>query len=570
MVNNTVGFYTTFNDPTFAPGGPTAAGGNEAEASIGDSGGAVFYKDNGVWMLDGMMIANDTYPGKPDAFSAAFGDLSYMADLAAYRSTIMRVITPLAWTGATNSSWDTTSHNWNNTVDSTQLYYDVSSPVFNDGVANSNVVVQSAGVLPASVSFNNSTATTYTFSDAAGSSTGISGSTGITKTGTGLVILAGVNTFTGPVQISAGRINLQSNFALGGSSGVVVSAGAALELQSVSAGTNVATGGTIPLTITGAGLASNPAGALNSVSGNNSYAGLITIGAGGATINSASVGSLLTLSGGVSTGGNPLTLSGAGNVTINSSIWGTGSIIKSGTGFVNLTGANSYSGGTSIAGGILLTNTLGDPTSSLTVTAASGVNSALVLNASQTVGSLIGTVGPSSSAVVSIGPPTTFIVNQTSNTTFAGTLLNSGTFVKSGSGTLEIDGAPQLNSNSTVQVNGGTLKFNVAAPATASVGSGVTVSVASGATLQLAGSSSALAGGSFAAIANSSQAAGGGLAVTGTGQQVGAITGTGTTVVSAGSDLTTSSIIQGALVIAGTAGNPATLTIRVRARPADR
>jgi hypothetical protein len=120
-----------------------------------------------------------------------------------------------------------------------------------------------------------------------------------------------------------------------------------------------------------------------------------------------------------------------------------------------------------------------------------------------------------------------------------------------------------LNNNAIVQVNGGTLKFNVAAPATASVGSGVTVSVASGATLQLAGTSSALSiGGNYADIANSSQAAGGGLAVTGTGQQVGAITGTGSTVVSAGSDLTASRIIQGALVISGSAGNVGTATIR--------
>ncbi len=564
IVNNTTGFYTTFNDPRFAPGGTTAAGGNEAEASIGDSGGAVFYKNNGVWKLDGLMIANDTFPNKPDTLSAAFGDLSYMADLTGYRSIIMRVITPLAWTGATNSSWDATSHNWNNTIDLNQTYYDVSSPTFNDlGVANSNVVIQSAGVLPAAVSFNNSTATAYTFSDAAGSSTGITGSTGITKTGTGLVVLAGDNTFTGPVQISAGRINLQSNNSLGGSSGVVVSSGAALELQNgVLAGTNSATGAAIPLTINGIGLASNPAGALNSVSGNNTYVGAITIGTGGATINSAAAGSLLTLSGGISTGGNSLTLSGPGNISINSSIWGSGSIIKSGAGYVSLTGANSYSGGTSIAGGILLTNTLGSPSSSVSVSAGSGGNSALVLNTSQTTGSLTGTVGPGGSAVVSIGAPTTFIVNQDSNTTFAGTLLNSGTFTKSGAGTLEIDGAPLLNSSASVQVNGGTLKFNVAAPSTASIGTGVTVSVASGATLQLAGSSSALSGGNYAAIANASQTAGGGLAVTGTGQQVGAITGTGTTVVNSGSDLTAASIIQGALVIGGSAGSPATVTIR--------
>ena len=565
VVNNTTGFYTSFNDPRFAPGGPTAAGGNEAQASIGDSGGAVFFKNGTSWMLDGMMIANDLYPNKPDSFSAAFGEPSYMADLTAYRSTIMRVITPLPWTGATNSSWDTTSHNWVNSVDGTQTYYNVSSPTFNDlGVASSSVVIQAAGVLPAAVSFNNSTVTSYTFSDTVASTTGITGSTGITKTGGGLVTLAGANSFTGPVQISAGRINLQNNNALGASSGVVVSSGAALELQNnVSAGMSSALSTTtIPLTINGAGLAANPTGALNSMGGSNSYAGVITIGSGGATINSAFASGTLTLTGGIATGGNPLTFSGPGNISVTSNIWGGGSVTKAGTGFLSLTGANSYTGGTSISSGILLTNTLGDPSNPLVVSAVSGVTSALVLNSSQSVGSLAGTVGSSGVAVVSIGPLTTFTVNQATNTTFAGTLQNSGTFVKSGAGTLEIDGAPQLGNNAAVQVNGGTLKFSVASPATSSVGSGVSVSVASGATLQLAGTSSSLSGANYANIANSSQAAGGGLTVTGTGQQVGAITGTGNTNISDGSDLTASSIIQNALVIGGTAGSPGTLTIR--------
>jgi autotransporter-associated beta strand protein len=565
VVNSTIGFYTTFNDPRFAPGGPTASGGNEAQASIGDSGGAVFYKNGTTWKLDGMMIANDLYPNKPDSFSAAFGEPSYMADLTAYRSTIMRVITPLPWTGATNSNWDTSSHNWVNSVDSNQTYYDVSSPTFNDlGVASSSVVIQAAGVLPAAVSFNNSTVTSYTFSDSGTSTLGITGSTGITKTGGGLVTLAGANSFTGPVQVSAGRINLQNNNALGASSGVVVSSGAALELQNnVSAGTSSASSATtIPLTINGAGLAANPAGALNSVGGTNSYAGVITIGSGGATINSAFASGALLLTGGISTAGNPLTFSGPGTISVTSNISGGGSVTKTSTGYLNLTGANSYTGGTSISGGILLTDTLGDPSNPVVVSAASGVTSALVLNSSQSVGSLAGTVGSSGLAVVSIGPLTSFTVNQATNTTFAGTLQNSGTFVKSGAGTLEIDGAPQLGNNAAVQVNGGTLKFSVASPATSSVGSGVSVSVAAGATLQLAGTSSSLSGANYANIANSSQAAGGGLVVTGTGQQVGAITGTGNTNISAGSDLTVSSIIQNALIIGGTAGSPATLTIR--------
>ena len=60
---------------------------------------------------------------------------------------------------------------------------------------------------------------------------------------------------------------------------------------------------------------------------------------------------------------------------------------------------------------------------------------------------------------------------------------------------------------------------------------------------------------------NSQQTSGGMLLVSGTNQQVGAIDGTGDTVVNDGSDLTANHIIQNALVIGGTAGQPALVTI---------
>jgi hypothetical protein len=116
-----------------------------------------------------------------------------------------------------------------------------------------------------------------------------------------------------------------------------------------------------------------------------------------------------------------------------------------------------------------------------------------------------------------------------------------------------------LNANSTLLVNGGTLRFNFVTGA-ATIGSGVTATVASGATLQLAGPISALSsGGNRVNVTNNSNATG--LLVSGTNQQVGNIDGSGTTQVNAGSDLMANHIIQGALVIGGTAGSPALVTI---------
>ena len=60
-------------------------------------------------------------------------------------------------------------------------------------------------------------------------------------------------------------------------------------------------------------------------------------------------------------------------------------------------------------------------------------------------------------------------------------------------------------------------------------------------------------------IVNNSSA--GGLVVSGTSQVVGNIDGNGTTQVNAGSDLTANHIVQSALIIGGTAGSPALVTI---------
>jgi hypothetical protein len=87
--------------------------------------------------------------------------------------------------------------------------------------------------------------------------------------------------------------------------------------------------------------------------------------------------------------------------------------------------------------------------------------------------------------------------------------------------------------------------------------------VSSSATLQLAGSVSALAAGSnLVNVSNDSQAAAGGVLVTAVNQQVGSISGAGSTVVAAGGNLTATSIVQSALVIGGSPGNPGTLTIQ--------
>ncbi len=157
---------------------------------------------------------------------------------------------------------------------------------------------------------------------------------------------------------------------------------------------------------------------------------------------------------------------------------------------------------------------------------------------------------------------TTAVFAGGSSGAFSGTFTNNANsaFGVGGSGVLEVDGAPSLGASSSMAVGGtSTLRFKPTS-GSASVGTGVTATVASGATLELAGTVSALSSGpNRVNIANNSSSAG--ILVTGTNQQVGSISGSGTTQVNAGSDLTANQIIQSALVIGGTAGNNGVVTI---------
>jgi Glycoside hydrolase family 44 len=144
---------------------------------------------------------------------------------------------------------------------------------------------------------------------------------------------------------------------------------------------------------------------------------------------------------------------------------------------------------------------------------------------------------------------------------FSGNTSQSGLLkvVKTSSSTVEIAGGIALTNNSSLKISGGTLKINVNS-GSATVGVAVTATITGNSILELAGSVSALSsGGNRVNITNSSNSTG--LLVSGTNQQVGSIDGSGITQVNAGGDLTANHIIQGALIIGGTASSSASVTI---------
>lgn len=64
---------------------------SEAQAGFGDSGGGVFWKVGGQWQLGGIMLFTGNLDGQP-ANTAVFGDETYAANLATYRTEITSIV----------------------------------------------------------------------------------------------------------------------------------------------------------------------------------------------------------------------------------------------------------------------------------------------------------------------------------------------------------------------------------------------------------------------------------------------------------------------------------------------
>jgi autotransporter-associated beta strand protein len=354
----------------------------------------------------------------------------------------------LTWTGGTNGNWDTaTAGNWLN-GSSAATYADPNSAIFPDLAGGaSSITVKAGGVSPATVVFSNNS-TTYSLSNAGGDTVGINGSTGIAINGSAGVTFAGANSFTGPIAINAGTLTISNGNALGNIgvlSGVTVANGTSLRLQ------GGITTNAQPLTLNGTGAST---GALNNLTGSNTYAGPVTL-ASPSTVT-ATAGTL-SITGGINTSGNALTVNGSGNVNINTgSITGSGSLTYSGAGKLSLAGSHTYTGGTTLNSGTL---NIASSTALGTNTLTFGGNATLQAGASATV-----------TVPVAIGGGVTATIDTQGNSLTTSGISGSSAsgLTKIGSGSLTLKGTNSYTGPTTV-TNGTLVIGNVLNNATMQV-----------------------------------------------------------------------------------------------------
>lgn len=284
------------------------------------------------------------------------------------------------------------------------------------------------------------------------------------KIGAGTLVLTGTNTYTGTTTISAGTLQIGN----GGTSGSLASG-------SIANGTalifNRSDELVVASAISGTGAVSMIGSGTTSLTAANSHSGLTTISAGTLQVGNGGTGGTLGIGDVINDG--ILAFNRSDDLTANNLIGGTGTLIQRGTGALTLSGANTYSGLTTVEEGTLIvTNPASLGTTNVGTLVLDGATLALSSTSSFTLAEVLdirgsgftggGAIRNLSGANVVAGPVT--LQADSRINADAGTLLVNGpvssedrNLVIGGSGNVGLAGDVTLGSGSLTKDGSGSL-----------------------------------------------------------------------------------------------------------------
>ena len=327
--------------------------------------------------------------------------------------------TPFTWSIG-DGDWDTTSFNWNGNAESYLEPAVVTFPNLADAVDGINTVTLTANRAPYVVAISNNgdhDTNAYTFTGPGA----ITGSTGITKTGSGIARFSNTgNSYSGTLAINSGAVIKEVADSTTGSITV------ANEATFVLAG-GISDGSGQTATLTGPGFlnqnyyyngAANQRGALQSHSGHNTWAGNIVLSGTPGTAGNTRIG--------VQNGGS-LTLTG----TISEAVAGMSPYLRAGDGFsdvITLAGTCSWTGATRIfsnGGSVAISGHDRLPTTADLIVGPSAATAGSptfdLAGFHQTVAGLSGTVGNVAATIKNTGGTQSILtLNPTSGSSYPG------------------------------------------------------------------------------------------------------------------------------------------------------